>query len=446
MGATCAPSQSNAENVDADMAVDDDQATERFAKIINDYQVDNEKLKGELEEVKNQNETITSKQEDKAKQNEEVMRELEAMKALMKTKDRALVRGRLEAALLSKATSLLADNSATRQCIKGQLKHHFRVGITKSKTRKDKWVEVHIIEGEIEPNDFKAGYVMLVYSDSKDAESSKRCQILGVTVDEAQRELIFSVQVFVEGVQKELVFGCETEEQRKEWVSCINDALYEVKAAYDKMHEEFTLKLEFSKEKMGIRIWESLVDPTEIEEQKLPENDDGKDENEENEETKKGEVEEATGIDNQDEEQESKELPCQLIVNKIKDQDLVTGGLVVNCVVKAINDKPLVGMVYSDQLNLLMTTPKPFFLTFTGKFYMRNQVDQKHGYSSILKELVADGENSVKSAFYELVKGTPFEKELQTSDDQVTTITELLGNQRRLMALLQRLEVQEVEL
>jgi len=441
MGATCAPNRSEDERADANIEVDG-QPAERITKIIKDYQEDTEKLRGQLEEVKSQNETMA----EKAKQNEEVMRELESMKALMETKDRALVRGRLEAALLSKATSLLADNSTTRQCMKGQLQHHFRVGITKAKNRKNKWVEIHITEGEIDSNDYKAGYVMLIYSDSREAETSKRCQIVEVTVNESQRELIFSVRVYAEGVEKELVFACETEEERKEWVSCIIGALAEVKSTFEKMHEEFTLELEFTKAKMGIRVEESPV-AIDIDEQKAQIlNNDGNDENAASKETKKKYMEEARGSVSQEEDQKNIEGPCQLIINNIKDQDLIAAGLVVNCAVKAINDIQLIGMVYSDQLRLLQTTQKPYILTFTGKNFLRNQVKQKQGYTSILKELVADGDNSVKNAFYELVKGTPFERELLSSDDQVTTITELLGNQRRLLAFLQNLKVQEVEL
>jgi len=245
------------------------------------------------------------------------------------------------------------------------------------------------------------------------------------------------------------VFECETEEQRNEWVSCITNALAEVKCTYEKMHEEFSLKLEFAKEKMGIRVEEYILDYAEIDEKVIetPDNDeDVKTENVSQKETEKGDADEAAGSDNQEEEQKSNELPCQLVVNNVKDKDLAANGLVENCLVIAINDTKLVGMVYSEQLKLLTTTPKPFMLTFTGKNFLRQQGSQKYGYTSILKELVADGENSVKNAFYELVKGTPFEQELQSSDDQVTTITDLLGNQRRLMALLQNVQVQEVEL
>lgn len=453
MGATCAPGNSNAEvRSEADVEVMDEAPTERFTKIINDYQADNEKLREELAEVKNQNDTIVTDHKNKTKQNEEVMRELEAMKTLMETKNKALVRGRLEAALLSKATSLLADNSSTRQYMKGELKHHYRTGITKALTKKDKWVEVYIIEGELEANDYKPGCVMLMYANAKDGQTSNRCWIIDLTVDESQKELIFTVNVHAEGSMKDLIFECETEEQRGEWVSCITNALAEVKGTWEKMHEEFTLKLEFAKEKMGIRVEEYILDFTEVDEKvietpDIPDNgEDGKTENVSDKETEKKDADEAAGSDNQEEEQKSQELPCQLVVNNVKDKDLAAAGLVENCLVIAINDTKLVGMVYSEQLKLLTTTPKPFMLTFTGKNFLRQQSSQKYGYTSILKELVADGENSVKNAFFDLVKGTPFEQELQSSDDQVSTITDLLGNQRRLMALLQNVQVQEVEL
>merc|ERR1719285_1290579 len=339
------------------------------------------------------------------------------MKTLMETKNKALVRGRLEAALLSKATSLLADNSSTRQYMKGELKHHYRTGITKALTKKDKWVEIYMIEGELEANDYKPGCVMLMYANAKDGQTSNRCWILDLTVDESQKDLIFTVHVHAEGSTKDLVFECETEEQR------------------------------------GIRVEEYILDFTEVDEKVIespetPDNDeDGKTENVSDKETEEGDADKVLSSDNQErEEQNSKELPCQLVVNNVKDKDLAAAGLVENCLVIAINDTKLVGMLYSEQLKLLTTTPKPFVLTFTGKNFLRQQSSQKYGYTSILKELVADGENSVKNAFYELVKGTPFEQELQSSDDQVTTITDLLGNQRRLMALLQNVQVQEVEL
>lgn len=55
----------------------------------------------------------------------------------------------------------------------------------------------------------------------------------------------------------------------------------------------------------------------------------------------------------------------------IGDEELKDAGLVENCIVGEINDTNLVGMAYSDQIGLLKNTPKPFFLTFIGKNFMK---------------------------------------------------------------------------
>jgi len=414
---TCAPSRPNDDVEEMDAAADQPNS-ERITKIINDYQGENEKLRTELEEIKNQQDSI--KRQDKAKQNEDVIRELEKMKALV-------VRGRVEAALLTKANSLLSETK-TRVCIKGSLKHQ--------QSEKNTWVEIHLTEGEIVEDDFKDGYVTLMHADSRDAETSKKCRILGITYGESDKEKVHYFLVSVVGSETELVFVCETEEQRNKWVKCITDALKEVSEPPENMIEVFNLKLEFSKKKLGIRVEEDFVETMEIdlkqEEADKPANEGA----EKKVDDSKTEEVQNTNATTKDSSSEEEERPCQLIVTKITDQDLIDGGLMINCAVTAINDTSLNGMGYSQQLELLKTTPKPFMLSFTGEKIRREQTNENTGYSSILKELVADDENSVKSAFYELVKGTPFERELQSSDDKVTTIKNLLGNQRRLKALI----------
>jgi len=439
---TCAPSRHLTEDMDDRKESPDELPnSERITKIINDYQAESEKLRGELEEIKNQKETAD--RESKAKQNDDVIRELEKMKALMETKDRALVRGRVEAALLTKANSLLKETS-TRVCIKGNLKHQVIQGLDKSE--ENTWVEVHLTEGEVVEDDFKDGYVTLIHSESKDAETSKKCKILGIMYDtneDEKKEQVYSFLVSVAGSEKELLFSCETEEQRINWVKCITDALTEASEPPQNMIEVFALKLEFSKPKLGIRVEEDIVDAPEIDE-KEQEADESANEGAEQKVVDElaaavaevMDTEATTGEIISEDELEEEERPCQLIVTKITDEDLIAGGLMINCIVTAINDTSLTGKGYSEQLGLLKTTPKPFMLSFMGEKIRQEQTNQNTGFLSIMRELVADDENSVKSAFYELVKGTPFESELQSSDDKVTTITNLLGNQRRLMALI----------
>jgi len=436
---TCAPARQASQDIEEGRDTADEQPhSERITKIINDYQADNEKLRSELEEMKNQNEA--AERESKAKQNEDVIRELEEMKALMESKDRELVRGRVEAALLTKANSLLKE-STTRVCMNGNLKHQVQEGSTKSISEKDTWVEVHLTECEIVEDDFKEGYVTLIYSDSKDAETSKKSRILGITYEESEKEKLYSFLVSVVGSQTKLMFACETAEQRIKWVKCITDALTEASEPPENMTEKFTLKLEFAKAKLGIRVEEDIVETTDIDVKDQEADESANEEVEQKVDNSETKIAEGKGVkaetgDSSSEELGNEEQPCQLIVTKITDEDLIANGLMINCAVIAINDTSLSGMGYSEQLELLKTTPKPFTLSFTGEKIRRELTKQKTGYSSILKELVADNENRVKSAFYELVKGTPFEKELQSSGDKVTTITNLLGNQRRLMALI----------
>jgi len=443
---TCAPSKPVTQDIEEGRDTAEELPNSvRITKIINDYQADNEMLRSELEEMKSQKET--AEREDKAKQNDDVIKELEKMKALMETKDRALVKGRVEAALLTKANTLLSETT-TRVFIKGDLKHQVPEGSTKSKSEKNAWVEVHLTEGEIVEDDFKEGYVTLVYSDSKDAETSKKCKIDDITYGKSEKQFLISAV----GSETELLFACETEEQRINWVKCINDALTAASKPPESMTEVFTLKLQFTKDKLGIRVEEDIVDTTEIDVKEQVADESANEEAEQkvdDSEAKTVEVKDAkpaSGDSNSEEELIDEEQPCQLVVTMITDEDLSAGGLKVDCAVIAINDTSLIGKGYTEQLDLLRTTPKPFTLTFRGKKIRQEQTKEKTGYSSILKELVADDENSVKRAFYDLVKGTPFERELQSSEDKVTTITNLLGNQRRLMALIHNFQGNQEDL
>jgi len=470
MGGTCSPETNEVPNDNEEIPVEnleraDSTAGENFTKLINDYQTDNEKLKRQLEELKSRNQEGTTDQEEKARQNEQVMKELADMKRMLEQKDRALVRGQLEAALRSKATTMRSIESKTRLCMEGKLKHHHGSGFTKS--RKVKHVEVLLTEGEIQTEEYKAGYVMLTYAESKGAQTAKRCQVLDVTVeDRKENEVILELNVCAEGALKALVFSCETGDQKDEWVKCISAALSEVRTTYAEMNEEFTIKLEFAKEKIGMRVEEKLVDKDEIEyDEKAKEAADNVDgsmrkaareveiEQKKASDCPEDEVKqleqanvEAILKDEQEEEKKKQENPCELMVTKILDEDLAKAGLFEDCVLREINDTALVGMVFSDQIELLQNTPKPFTITFTGKNFVKKKGAPTNAYFSILKELVSDEENAVKKAFHELVKGTPFEKELQDSVNQVATIEALLADQRRLMALLQNLPVQEMEL
>merc|ERR1719285_760046 len=146
MGGTCGPAQ-DIEINDNEEAVPPPELerTDSIAKLINDYQAENENLRSKLEEAKSRNQEGMTEAEMKKRQNEEVMKELAQMREMLQAKDRALVKSRLEAALRSKATTMRSFESKTRLCLEGILKYHHRSGLTKSK--KMKHVEVHLKEG-----------------------------------------------------------------------------------------------------------------------------------------------------------------------------------------------------------------------------------------------------------------------------------------------------------
>jgi len=464
MGAACGPGgqDENAEEGNIDMEEAPEKANWKFAKIINDYQMENERLQGELDDLKTQNVEGLQGREEKAKLNEEVVRELNEMKDLLNKQRRAIVRGHLEAALHSKATSMLSVESKTRLVMEGELWVHYG-----RRPKKKKYAEIHMFPGEVLSNDFKAGWVVMTYANKKDAQTLIRCHVLAVAVKKAiKTEFAFTMKASVEGARKEITFSCEKEELRDAWTRAIMDALADVKSVYDDMHSIFTLKLEFAKEKMGICIKESLITY-------IPDWKDEKvsvDKPKAREDPKKSRVAEAVKTfkkvekdfekavealedkdkakanDDQKEELKREEKPCELLVTSISDDDLTAAGLQVNCIIREINSKKLTGMVCSEQLRLLMTTPKPYILTFTGQNFLKHKAEAKHGYFSIMKELVADGDNAVKKAFNDLIRGTPFEKELEASNDKKATIQKLLSNQRRLIALLQNFKVQEMDL
>jgi len=137
----------------------------------------------------------------------------------------------------------------------------------------------------------------------------------------------------------------------------------------------------------------------------------------------------------------TEEKPCELLITSISDQELLSKGLVEYSTLRKINNVVLEGLSFAEQLKILTTTEKPFTLTFTGPMYLKKQLVSTTAYSSILKDLVAEGENTVKSIFYTMVKGSVIEEELKVQGkDSAVPIKALLSNRGRLITLLQNLK------
>jgi len=287
-----------------------------------------------------------------------------------------------------------------------------------------KWVEIYFHGGAAAETGITKGQLVMTFADSKDSQVANRCQILRLDEKVDVKTKTFSVDVIVSGRENTLVFACEDEKETETWVHAINEGFKQLEEEVSmlKTVNEYTiLEVVFSKEKLGIRVEEKIV---EVEEVKSTE------------EAKSGDYKSAdvAAVDDEDK-------PCELTVTHITDEDLHATGLTVDFTVSAINGISLRGKTYQEQVDHLSKTKKPFTLTF-----LKPKNVKQAAYPRVLEQLVADDENAVKKAFFELVQGTAFGKELEESENKTATIAELLANQRRLNALLQNTRIQEAEL
>lgn len=412
-----------------------DQTHNKYAALISNYEEINARLRRERDDLMNRKRKSTLDDVVSPYENEEA-KELAAVQNLLEAKNTEFISNRLEAALWWKATSMFHKEFTTKKLLEGMLKLH-RTGLTRHK--KSMWVEIHFSTGKANKNDYEAGYVMLKYADSKDAETFNQGRITEIFMPESNaKEITFTIRVSSEGTMKELTFGCETELQRIIWLKNITSTLAKVIEIYTSQKNNYTLKLEFGKEKIGLLIKERFLKKLNVD----------KGSNENSDEAQKTVVKSDQCSDKETVEawdkemkEEDKERPCELMVIEIVDKDLSDLGLQVNSIMTAINDTVLVGKLCSEQIKLLAETPKPYVLTFKGRNFKKksaplNSVLQEE-YLSILKELVLVGENDVSDAFNTMVEGTFFEQELKISTNRSKTISALLSNQRRLIDLLQ---------
>jgi len=127
--------------------------------------------------------------------------------------------------------------------------------------------------------------------------------------------------------------------------------------------------------------------------------------------------------------------PCDLEVTAVNDKSLFASGLTQNYIVSAINGQNLRGMAYYKQVDHLNKTKKPFTLTFV------KTTEKYIAYAETLQKLVEPGDNAIKAAFYNLVNGSEFAKELDESEDKAGAIAGLLEDQERLTGVLQKTRV-----
>jgi len=416
------------------------QSNEKYSEVLNTYKSKNEKMQKELEYYRNKDKDEKKAKAEQNQENKKFKEKLAAMQSILEEKERALLKHRLEAALHSKATFMVAKESVARQIISGHLEKFGKAG--KSKSTKLKWVEVNLYNSDYTENGFQKGHMILSYADSKNSHFSSRCKILSVSRDSGNvgvnfKGRTFSITALMGDDEKELVFACQDELTRNAWLKACSKGLEHIERDARDMNEPFFLKLQFKKEKLGIGV-EEFIRESSISEKKSSENfhKEGIDEigGRENSETSNEAKCEVINTD------EDGEPPCELVVKTIVDEDLIKAGLTLYSTLASINDTPLRGLTYQKQIDLLQETKKPFTLTFTGPKYLQKRTLKENPHFEILQELVAEDENQVRAAFCSIVQGT-FRNVLDSSDNPVGDISELLASERRLTAMLRKIKV-----
>jgi len=476
MGNTCAP-----DHEVGDVNVDTFDPSEKISGLINSYQTDNERIKQELEILKSENVETTKAYRERTEQNELLMKHLTVIRSLIAKRDRAVLRHLLEAALYSKANSLIPEDNFLKKLKEGWVNKFGRAGKGKSKA---KWVEIYLQSGERNDIEFTKGNMILIWADHKDFKVSNRGRILKVNDDSIKvpsdvRVRSFSMSVKAKGEVKELVFECTDKKSKDAWVQMCKYGLAQIEEEWQFMTRQFSIEITFCKEKLGFRVKELILGPRDdvgvdlevkvgktvvstttqetdsvvegekaseepiVKESLEPFDEKSKDDGQRKVVANEEYEENAQGLKSlyEDKKQEG---PCELLVTEILNEDLFRHGLVEYTKVWKINDIILSGMTYSKQLPILNSTRRPCTITFTGENYLKRGSVFRDEYSSILKELGADEENDVQSVFYELVKGSAVGEELESCvENRSAAIKALLSDRGRLITLLQNIKAHE---
>jgi len=512
MGNTCSPDKKEGDSapvtdMDKQAAVEEAQEGgaqpgEKLTQVINAYQAENERLKKEVEEYKTQ-ETVRqeSNQADSAN-SDELMRELETMRALVKQKDQAVVKSKVQAALFQHVSTMKDAANAAEVLKKGTLEK-FRKGgkAALGKAAHEKFVEVSLHKGSRVASGFEPGVIRLSYAETEGAGQVSTGRVVKVNSDvnmaQKYKGRCFAIEFLVDGINKDLVFACPDTDTRDSWVNTFQKGFDRVRNEAESMNENFNLTLTFSKEKLGIRVEEKVIEDEPLcldaeQEKKEDEEDipapaeedtaEKAEDKAENAEDAAPAAEEAADAEKAEEEvanepaaaeeegegaaepaaaeeepaqaaaaaeekvEDEEEPPCTLTVTAISDEDLMKKGLHESMTLVKLNDTDIKGLPYSKQLGMLTQTEKPFTITFSGPNYLKLGQETVTVFPAILKQLTAEQENDAQVAFKAIIKGSQFEEELAASNDKNALIAELMSNQHKLQNLLQSVSTHSADL
>jgi len=413
MGNTCAPCAPDDLKLEMEQGnMDQARPTGKFTEMVNSYQAEYERLKKEVEELRQKE--AEEKHNKQAMRSHEIKEEVSATRARLESKEQEIIGHQLIAALHSKAISMAETESITKALKAG---HVEKFGRASKSSAKPMWVELTFHSADPTECSVNKAYLMLTYSSIMGSQLVKRCRVVRLGKDN-ETQSSFSAFVIMSRAEREVVFTCKDDQTRDSWVQAFQEGLKEVELDWHKhktVNGYTVLELEFWKSTLGIRV-----------EEKVNKND---------EETK------LADLDVESKTQVAHGNPCDLEVTAVNDESLFESGLTRNYIVSAINGQNMRGVNYFKQVEHLHNTKRPFTLTF-----LRNTEVNQIAHSGILEKLLAEGDNAVKAAFYDLVEGHEFAKELDESHDKATTIADLLADQSRLIALLQNTSIDPVEI
>merc|ERR1719461_1679968 len=185
------------------------------------------------------------------------------MRALLTERNTAVLEAKLEAALHSRANTMLYQENSAKLLIKGTLEKFGKGG---KGNLKKKFVEVNLHKAEHTQNGFVPGLLRLNYADGAEASTKSTGRVLKVqeasNIPAKYKGLCFSVVTMIEEKEKNLVFACPDVATRENWVKMFKKGFADIEQEVLEMHKIFSLKIEFSKPKLGIRVEEKILNKT----------------------------------------------------------------------------------------------------------------------------------------------------------------------------------------
>lgn len=348
---TCAPDKGTEEQppMDTEEVKENAQQDTKLINLLNSYQAENEKLKEQVNQLKDQPAPEPAVDKEKEQQ---LLSEVEQLKAQLAAKEEALklkqseieneekriATLKLQNAIIRQEAKVYRNAKNTQVLIEGNLTKFTKGG--KGKTSQ-KHVQITHREGDVNGDAFTGGQLTLCYADKETDSKLTRAVIVGVRDGQGEvKSKEYEGRVFsvvTEPNDKVIAFACKSAEDRNKWFKTLSEALDHDEKMDDEMNKEFEIELEFKNRPLGFRV----------EEQFIPRPDGGEDD----------------------------VLVVAMIQDEyehLRDQGLAEGLIITKC-----NDTDFTPLSYTQKLNIIKKVNFPIKLTFKGRGYMKRTDSMK---------------------------------------------------------------------